>query len=186
MQTIAGRTINEAYREHMFQLALTFHGGMEVVAYEWGAPTWYNHLSPDDEAQSQIGSAYSQYGGGWDIDKPYAHGTMNDEVYYVRGGMEDWAYAGSWTPDLVKPCTPKTYGGYPPEKTTYNNSTLRAFNMLVETSDDKFPKDHLGSSLDVLSGDTEGNGHISRSWPDRTTISDCHQLYAWQGTSPAP
>lgn len=36
MQTIAGRTLNEIFREHLFQLALTFHGGMEVVAYEWG------------------------------------------------------------------------------------------------------------------------------------------------------
>ena len=92
MRTIAGRTINEIYREHMFQLAFTFHAGMEVVAYEWGAPTWYNHLSPDDEAQSQIGGAYSQYGGGWKSSKQYAHGTMNDEVYFVRGGMEDCTY----------------------------------------------------------------------------------------------
>ena len=92
MRTIAGRTVNEIYREHMFQLALTFHGGMEVVAYEWGAPSWYDHISPDDEAQSQIGGAYSQYGGGWSHSKPYKHGTMNDEVYYVRGGMEDCTY----------------------------------------------------------------------------------------------
>jgi hypothetical protein len=27
MQTVAGRTLNEVFREHMFQLALTFHGG---------------------------------------------------------------------------------------------------------------------------------------------------------------
>jgi hypothetical protein len=27
MQTIAGRTLNEVFREHMFQLSLTFHGG---------------------------------------------------------------------------------------------------------------------------------------------------------------
>lgn len=27
MQTIAGRTLNEIFREHMFQLSLTFHGG---------------------------------------------------------------------------------------------------------------------------------------------------------------
>ena len=92
MRTIAGRTVNEIYREHMFQLALTFHGGMEVVAYEWGAPSWYDHLSPDDEAQSQIGGAYSLYGGGWSHSKKYAYGTMNDEVYYVRGGMEDCTY----------------------------------------------------------------------------------------------
>jgi hypothetical protein len=35
MQTIAARTLNEVFREHMFQLSLTFHGGMEVVGYEW-------------------------------------------------------------------------------------------------------------------------------------------------------
>jgi hypothetical protein len=89
MQTIAGRTINELYREHLFQLAFTFHAGMEVVAYEWGAPSFSNHLSPDDEAQSQIGAAYSRYGAGWKGTRAYDHGTMNDEVYPVRGGMED-------------------------------------------------------------------------------------------------
>ena len=92
MQTIAGRTANEIYREHMFQLALTFHGGMEIVAYEWGAPSYLNFNSPDHEAQSQIGGAYSRYGGGWGTSRPYKYGTMNDEVYYVRGGMEDCTY----------------------------------------------------------------------------------------------
>jgi hypothetical protein len=92
MQTIAGRTINEVYREHMFQLALTFHAGMEVVGYEWGAPSWLDRFAPDDEAQSQIGAGYSQYGGGWPKSRPYKYGTMNDLVYYVRGGMEDCMY----------------------------------------------------------------------------------------------
>lgn len=163
MQTIAGRTANEIYREHMFQLALTFHAGMEVVAYEWGAPSWLNYLSPDDEAQSAIGGAYSRYGAGWSDSKPYNYGTMNDLVYFVRGGMEDWAYAGSFTPDKVTPCTPITYGGYPKEKTIYNNSTLRVFNMLVETSNKKEPQHKLGNSADVLSCETSGNGHISRN-----------------------
>lgn len=27
MQTVAGRTLNEVFRDHMFQLSLTFHGG---------------------------------------------------------------------------------------------------------------------------------------------------------------
>lgn len=85
MKTIAGRTANEIFRDHMFQLSLTFHGGMEVVGYEWGAPTWLNHLSPDDEAEKTIGAAYSQYGGGFKQSKPYDFGTMNDLVYYVRG-----------------------------------------------------------------------------------------------------
>ena len=164
MQTIAGRTLNEIYREHMFQLALTFHGGMEVVGYEWGAPTWLGHYSPDHTAQDSIASAYSRYGGGWSKSKPYNYGTMNDLVYYVRGGMEDWAYAASWDQDRVIQCQPKTFGGYPADKTKYNNSTLRVFNMLVETSDLKEPpKSDLGSSLDVMNRDTKQNGHVSRN-----------------------
>jgi hypothetical protein len=199
MQTIAGRTINEIYRDHMFQLALTFHAGMEVVGYEWGAPTWMGSLSPDDTAQSSIGSAYSRYGGGWSASEPYDFGTMNDlgthacvygfignfvvpypfvsllfflffcfsvflaTVYYVRGGMEDWSYAGSWDPERVVACEPTTFGGYDKENTIYNNSTLRIFNMLIETSDDKEPHLHLGNSLDVLNHETIGNGHISRN-----------------------
>ena len=178
MQTIAGRTVNEIYREHMFQMALTFHGGMEVVAYEWGAPTWLNHLSPDDEAQKQVASAYSKFGGGWSNSKPYNYGNMNDEVYYVRGGMEDWAYAASWDPDRVIQCQPETFGGYPAEKTVYNNSTLRVFNMLIETSQQKAPrKSELGSSLDILNRDTSGNGHVSRNVRLALLAADLVQPY---------
>ena len=44
MQTITGRTVNEIYRDHLFQLSLTFHAGMEIVSYEWGAPTWGTYV----------------------------------------------------------------------------------------------------------------------------------------------
>jgi hypothetical protein len=88
MQTIAGRTINEVFREHMFQLALTFHGGTEVIGYEWGAPSFLYHWSPDDAAQAAVAHSYSKYGAGWPQSQPYDVGTMNDKVYYVRGGME--------------------------------------------------------------------------------------------------
>ena len=76
MQTIAGRTLNEVFRQHLFQLSLTFHGGMEVVAYEWGAPTWADPtgLSPDDSAQTQIAAAYSKFAGGSALINPYPHG----------------------------------------------------------------------------------------------------------------
>ena len=30
------RVVNEVWREHVFQLAVTFHGGMVGMAYEWG------------------------------------------------------------------------------------------------------------------------------------------------------
>jgi hypothetical protein len=87
MKTIAGRTINEIFRDHLFQIALTFHGGTEVVAYEWGAPTYLNLGSPDDVAQVEIGDGYSRFAGGFDGTKKYLSGTMNDLVYPVRGGM---------------------------------------------------------------------------------------------------
>jgi hypothetical protein len=62
------------------------------------------------------------------------------------------------------PCEPKQFGGYPKEKTIYNNSTLRVFNMLIETSSRKTPAPNdLGTSLDVLEGSTAGNGHVSRN-----------------------
>lgn len=178
MVTVAARTLNEVFREHMFQLALTFHGGMEVVAYEWGAPTWDGSDSPDDTAQSAIAGAYSRYGGSFDTSPPYKHGSMNSEVYAVRGGMEDWAYAGSWDPERVIPCKPTSFGGYPEEKTIYNNSTLRAFNMLVETSNVKIPnKNTLGTSLNLLEGQTEGNGHVARNIRLALLAADLVQPY---------
>jgi len=163
MQSIAARTLNEIYRDHMFQLAFTFHGGIEGVYYEWGNPSFYNFRSPDDEAQDQISRAYSDYGDKFKGSPNYEYGTSNDLVYYVRGGMEDWAYAGSWTPELTGTCTPSQFGGYPLEKTQYSNSTLRAFNILVETSKQKEPTKNLGNSFDVLNKDTTGNGHVSRN-----------------------
>lgn len=71
---------------------------------------------------------------------------------------------GSWIPEIVVQCEPTTYNPYPKEKTTYNNATLRAFNMLVETSHQKIPPTNmLGNSKDVLDKDTDGNGHVSRN-----------------------
>jgi len=164
MQTIAGRSINELFREHLFQLSITFHAGMEAITYEWGAPTYLKYMSPDDEGQSQIALGYKRFAGNFDGTPDYKTGTMNDIVYYVRGGMEDWAYGGSWDPDRVVQCTPNTFGGYPPEKTTYNDSTLRMFNVLVEASDHKTPPaTKTGTTEQLLITNGAGNGHISRN-----------------------
>ncbi len=138
---------------------------MEVIGYEWGAPTYFNLDAPDAVAQEQIAQEYSQYSNGFPGHVPYDYGTMNDKVYYVRGGMEDWAFAGSWDPERVVQCAPTTYGGYPPEKTMYNNATLRAFNMLIETSDKKEPsRGDLGSRHDpLISTNGRTNGHVARN-----------------------
>ncbi|KAL7550803.1 hypothetical protein ACHAWF_014767 [Thalassiosira exigua] len=166
MQTIAGRSINELFRSHLFPIGLTFHGGMEVIGYEWGAPTYLSNEAPDARAQDAIAGAYSRYAGGFEGHQAYDYGTMNDKVYYVRGGMEDWAFAGSWDPDRVVSCNPDTFGGYPRNKTVYNNATLRAFNMLVETSDPKAPgRGELGkrTGKPLHAGGGGENGHIARN-----------------------
>lgn len=74
---------------------------------------------------------------------------------------------GSWDPDRVIQCKPdpKLHGEYDPQKTAYNNSTLRAFNMLIETSNNKIPSSHLGTSENVLNykPSFESNGHVARN-----------------------
>jgi len=161
-------------------MALTFHGGYEVIGYEWGADSYNNTLSPDDEAQKQLATAYSDYGGSWSGTPPYPFGPMDQTVYTVKGGMEDWAYAGSWDPDKVVACNPITYGGYPAEKATYNNSTLRAFNMLVEASKDKIPNiSSLGTSFEILNSETQGNGHVSRNIRLSLLSADLVQPYLY-------
>lgn len=82
--------------------------------------------------------------------------------------MEDFAFAGSWDTERVIQCEPKTFGGYPKEKTVYGPSTLRMFNMLVESSNQKIPAPStLGTSENLLrrssSDGTKGNGYVSRN-----------------------
>ena len=36
MRTIAARSINEIWRHHVVQLAITFHGGDHLIAWPWG------------------------------------------------------------------------------------------------------------------------------------------------------
>ena len=107
MQTIAARSVNELYRHHLLQLVITFHGGMQAIAYNWGSYNYYRgkpHRSPDDPMQAGIAAAMSRYAGSGRVNKAaYRYQTMNDLVYPVHGGMEDWGYAASWDTSYVKP-----------------------------------------------------------------------------------
>lgn len=153
MTTMTSRVVNEIWREHVFQMAITFHGGTRAVSYEWGSPDHYvkgdptrSEKSPDHTAQFQLANTFATFAGAFQDGTLYPTGTMNDIVYGVTGGMEDWAYAASWENEFYKndkpfkPCNPTTFGGYPEEKTVYGSVTHRAFNMLVETSNKKEPK----------------------------------------------
>ena len=68
MQTIAARHINELFRSHIFQMGITYHGGMTAVTYEWGSPgrNEGHKKSPDDAAQEMISKGFSEVGGTFD------------------------------------------------------------------------------------------------------------------------
>ena len=178
MRTVAARALNELWREHLFQLAITFHGGMRAIAYEWGTlSNHYSRISPDDAAQVQIGTGLSDFAGKFREGHYYPHNRLNDIVYPVRGGMEDWAYAGSWAKN-ARPCTPNTFGGYPASKTTYSKGQLRAFNILVETSNRKTPRvPDLGSDEELLLPNGKGNGHIPQNVRLALLTADVVQPY---------
>ena len=178
MRTTAARAINELYRDHLFRLAITFHGGMRAIAYEWGSPN-YKDKSPDNQALQPLGKGAQQAAGQGDGKNDgyyYPASWLNPLVYPVKGGMEDWAYAASFDKTgYNKPCVPTEYNGYPKEKTMYTKDQLRTFNFLVETAEDKTPNEEtLGSksnnlnSLEFLNetnaadGEQTG-GHIPRN-----------------------
>lgn len=71
---------------------------------------------------------------------------MSGTVYPVRGGMEDWAYSGSWEGDpIINKCTPRTYNSYSESRTDYKNyeDALKSIMFLLEVSNDKNPDQKL-------------------------------------------
>lgn len=178
MNTITARAINEIWRDHMFQLALTFHSGVRMIGYMWGDITnGDNFTSPDQYAQASIAAALSAYAGTFDeISNPspdygdpelynrytYPNGPRTDLLYAVNGGMEDWAYAASWAPQQ-NVCKPQTNPDYPEAKTIYDDAMMRTLNILIESDDDSTPsEDTLGSTFELLKASGVGQGHLPR------------------------
>ena len=76
-------------------------------------------VSPDNLGQKMLAKGMSDYGGTFATEMKYPYAPMNDIVYPVHGGMEDWAYASSWSAKVVQGgCDPTTYGGYAKEVST--------------------------------------------------------------------
>jgi hypothetical protein len=169
MQTIAGRTLNEIVREHMFQMSISFHGGRRGIGYSWsnaneneyeedGSP---RGPAPDEAVMKAVATAMSQVasGGGRTTTPPYEVGTIQDVFDEEAGGtLEDFSYATSWhnhpppagrmnsslssseqQQRQTKLCSPTTYGGYDKAKTIYNDAVLRSVHLLVGATDDRTP-----------------------------------------------
>eukprot|EP00736_Rhodelphis_marinus_P004209 Rmarinus@m.7354 len=171
MVTNAARSINELYLNHLYQIAVTFHGGDNLIAYQWGNQAYCDNfpkkcrsgwIAPDNYAMKQIGEAMSSYAGGVPrSDGPYRVGPLNDPsvIYPVAGGMEDWSYGASWDSHATT-CSPKRPNSnrkghpdapdehYDAEKTTYGDSTHRCPMFLVEAANNKKPAENeLGLRL---------------------------------------
>jgi hypothetical protein len=115
MQTIAKWSINKLFRSHLFPVGLMFHKGMEVVTYEWGDPMYLSRDTLDSVVQRDIALVYSRYANGFMEHAPYDYGTMNDKVYYVRGGWSTGGLRGAGIPTGSSSACPGPSGGTPQE-----------------------------------------------------------------------
>lgn len=168
MKTQAARVVNELFRRHLFQASFSFHGGMRSLTYMWGSP---NHVenglsteSPDDRAflkvgESLVASTGQRNGKDW-----YPLERTTDLVYWVKGGMEEWAYAAGFEDaPTISSCVPETFGGYDKKKTRYKKNSINSLLYLVETDDAKEPLEaHLGNSREVW-GNSDSDGHVARN-----------------------
>jgi Zinc carboxypeptidase len=182
MVTVAARAINELFRENLFRVLVTFHGGTNVIGYEWGdmqhCADQVCQPAPDASGMAALARRMSDYAGPAGVfEGKYPTGTMGKLVYPVHGGMEDWAYGASWARQSVK-CKPPTLGGYPEERTTYTNATHRCVTYLVETSSEKAPaQESLGDDTDVLTAGAVGDGHIPRNVRVIASVVDALEPY---------
>jgi len=125
--------------------------------------------------------------GGVAGNRNYPTATMNDLVYPVHGGMEDWGYGASWDKAYVRPCTPRANGGYSSSKTVYGDGAARAFTVLVETSDAKRPADStLGGEAGVYHPLARADGHVPRNMRLALATIDLLQphVHAWVSKHP--
>ncbi|KAA8497211.1 Carboxypeptidase D [Porphyridium purpureum] len=185
MQTFAARAINELFRAHMFQLMITFHGGTNVIGYEWGdyghcSETGACEMAPDHALMDAIGARMKQTAGpAGTYEREYTLGSMGSTVYPVNGGMEDWAYGASWTGDEIQ-CNPvESSSTYAPKKTARDPALHRCVTYLVETGDQKIPDEgSLGTADAILVKGGTGDGHIPRNIRLSIAALDALQPYA--------
>eukprot|EP00933_Yihiella_yeosuensis_P083066 TRINITY_DN9715_c0_g6_i1.p1 TRINITY_DN9715_c0_g6~~TRINITY_DN9715_c0_g6_i1.p1 ORF type:complete len:695 (+),score=84.96 TRINITY_DN9715_c0_g6_i1:23-2107(+) len=171
MQTQTARAVNELFRNHLFQFMLTFHGGMRALTYEWGSR---NHMvgrksteSPDFQAfkttgELLLGASGKDRSGSW----WYPLGPINDMVYPVDGGMEDWSYGAGWesSPSPITVCRPTTYGGYGADRTIYKKDSIATLVYLAEMDDAKTPRSStLGHVSEIWHPEATGQGHVPRN-----------------------
>ena len=144
LRTITARVVHRMMYEYgHIQSGITFHAGEQSITYPWGSFNHLNDVAADTVAMAGIANELQRIGG-FGV---YETGSMNDVVYAVHGGLEDWAYASAFETPVA--CVPSTFGGY---STNYTDSISipSALMMLVETTTAKEPAEaDLGSEREV-------------------------------------
>eukprot|EP00871_Galdieria_phlegrea_P002684 jgi/Galph1/3416/GphlegSOOS_G2081.1 len=186
MQTVAARTINELFHRHLFQMLLTFHGGTNVLGYEWGDTV---HClvngscvsSPDHFAMDAISKRLRDMAGpAGSHEAAYVIGDMGSTVYPVHGGLEDWAYGASWS-HAAGYCESNNNNLSSTQSTNVSN---RCITYLIETSSEKQPpQDSLGNFYWPLIRAHVGDGHIPRNIRLSLTAIDLLQPYMTLGST---
>lgn len=155
MRTVAARALNELFRVHLFRLLITFHGGTNVIGYEWGDNSHCQgprcKPAPDTKIMAALADRMSYNAGPAGPNTPaYPTGNMGKTVYPVNGGLEDWAYGASWADEATQ-CEPSSLGGYAKQRTRRDHITKRCVTYLVETADSKRPPEStLGDSKNMM------------------------------------
>lgn len=148
LETVTARLVHRIFYHYRRIVAgITFHGGDQSISYPWGSKSHEGDAALDQPALHLIAKELQKAGGGSDV---YKIGSMEEVVYTVNGGMEDWAYALGIEGEKLLQCEPSSFGGYDSKKYTENVSLPSAAMFLVESSNEKSPPESfLGSNSDL-------------------------------------
>ncbi|CAD7939763.1 unnamed protein product [Amoebophrya sp. A120] len=201
MQSFAGRSLNELARTHLFRQMIEFHAGTRQLVYSWAGPNHVmgndgkpGSLSPQvienndagfNEKSSEAPDAHAYHGiarrmqlaAGKEntADAPYWYPLIaphTDAIYWIRGGIQDWMYAGSFEPQAAKGHAPDPTHpiavhcpGYPDAKLDYKKEVnMRCLSYLVETDDNKhIAESHFGTVAQLYDNTDNANGQLPRN-----------------------
>ena len=149
--TLAGQMINHVFKDNLVLGTLTFHGGTNNLTFPWGTFVHLKHsFSPDHVAfENVVEMLKSSAGQNKSLNIiEYQTGTMEELVYDVKGGYEDWAYGASFEPkNLHFECLSKE-SRYTRSFLESEPNTNRAFVYLIEAGKEKMPREGtLGNEL---------------------------------------
>lgn len=73
LKSTTGQLFHHIMSENLIQTAVTFHGGMVAIGYEWGSKNHMkpNDKSPDDIANVDIANQMSAFAGSFTGEKNY-------------------------------------------------------------------------------------------------------------------